>query len=131
MAVFLTRSYVLPALHTLGSGDLSSEENLRIFGPCSRLHGHDYRIEVTVTGPVKGDSGLLVQRELSDEIVESRLIEKFRLTNLSAFFSNTAGEALASEFFSILRTHFPDPLRLSSVLVRETPKNSFLVGDLP
>jgi 6-pyruvoyltetrahydropterin/6-carboxytetrahydropterin synthase len=123
----LTRTYVLPALHTLTGSGFSAQENLQVFGPCSRLHGHDYRIEVSVTGPVDQKSGMMIQRDEMDRIVESNLIEPLKGRNLSDHFSHTTGEALAIEFYALLESHFPAPARLERLTVHETPKNSFTI----
>jgi 6-pyruvoyltetrahydropterin/6-carboxytetrahydropterin synthase len=127
--VLLTRRYSLPALHTLAGVGFSDEENRRVFGGCSRLHGHDYQVEVTVTGPVDPLSGLLIGRDRLDELVLDRLIDPLRGTNLSDRFKHTTGEALAVEFHRILSSQLPPPLRLRSVQVHETAKNSFRVLD--
>jgi 6-pyruvoyltetrahydropterin/6-carboxytetrahydropterin synthase len=127
--IFVTKSYALPALHQLGVESLPAEENFKIFGPCSRLHGHDYQVEVTVTGKVDAASGLLIRREQLDRIVEAELIERFKGRNLSHHFPHTTGEALAVEFYRLLKPHFPPPTCLSRLTVLETAKNSFFAGE--
>jgi hypothetical protein len=84
---------------------------------------------VTVTGAVDSANGLLISRDQLDEIVKSHLIERFKGENLSHHFANTTGEALALEFYGLLQPHFPPPKRLSRLTVRETAKNSFVVGE--
>ena len=125
--VYLIKRYQLPALHQLESESYSEEMNLRSFGPCSRLHGHDYEIEVTLSGEVDLGTGLLVSRDRLDLVVKSLCIEPFVGTNLSDHFSHTTGEALALEFFSLLEPHLPSHLSLTRLTVNETAKNSFTV----
>ncbi len=124
----LTRRYSLSALHTLSGEGFSEEENRRVFGDCGRLHGHDYGIEVTVAGPVDPRSGLLIDRDRLDDLVLARLIQPLRGANLSDHFEHTTGEALAVEFHRLLSPHLPPPVRLWSIRVHETAKNSFRVG---
>lgn len=126
--IFLTRSYPLPALHTLTGEGFSEEENLQVFGPCSRLHGHDYRVEVTISGPVDSESGLLMNRDALDGIVKKHLLEPFSGTNLSDHFRHTTGEALAAEFFAILSDRLPTRVVLARIRLHETAKNSFITG---
>lgn len=123
----LTRRYWLPALHTLSAEGFSEEENRRVFGGCSQLHGHDYRIEVTVAGSIDPETGWIVNRDLMDRTVETILIEPLRGRNLSRHFRCTTGEALCVEFMQRLREHFPPELELVRLTVHETPKNSFSV----
>ncbi|UCF35650.1 MAG: 6-carboxytetrahydropterin synthase [Acidobacteriota bacterium] len=121
----ISRTYCLPALHTLSGAGFSDRQNLRVFGPCSRLHGHDYRIEVSVSGPLDPHSGLLVNRDVLDQIVDDCLIQPYRGTNLSDHFRHTTGEALAASFFELLKRALPSSLTLEKVCVHETAKNSF------
>ncbi len=123
----LTRRYHLPALHILAAPELSPEENFQLFGPCSRMHGHDYQIEVTVTGRIDPVSGLLADRDALDRLVSKNLIEPHRGTNLSEHFRHTTGEALALEFYRILRSALDSNLELDSLRLLETAKNSFVV----
>lgn len=50
----VTRIEFFSAAHRLNSEALSPEENAQIYGKCNNLHGHghNYRLEVSVTGPV-------------------------------------------------------------------------------
>ena len=125
--ISLSKRYQLPALHQLKSEGFSEEMNLRTFGPCSRLHGHDYEIEVTVSGEVNPGTGILISRDELDRIVKTHIIEPFIGTNLSNHFSHTTGEALALEFHGLLSKQFAPPTFLSGLTVNETAKNSFTV----
>ena len=48
--VELTRVYHFSAAHCLASPALSADENAALYGPCARPHGHNYYLEVTVSG---------------------------------------------------------------------------------
>jgi 6-pyruvoyltetrahydropterin/6-carboxytetrahydropterin synthase len=52
--VRITRIETFSAAHRLHSPQLSDEENLKVFGKCNHPngHGHNYRVEVTIEGPV-------------------------------------------------------------------------------
>jgi len=126
--ISLTKRYQLPALHQLKSESFSDEMNLRVFGSCSRLHGHDYEIEVTVSGEVDTRTGLLISRDELDRIVLSHIIRPFSGSDLSHHFSHTTGEALTIEFHKLLSAKFSPPVFLSYLTVNETAKNSFTVG---
>jgi 6-pyruvoyltetrahydropterin/6-carboxytetrahydropterin synthase len=123
----LTKSYHLPALHQLTNDSFSDEENMKVFGPCSRLHGHDYVIEITVSGTVDEYSGVLFARDELDRIVDDKILGPFKGKNLSHYFTHTTGEALAVEFHRILEPQFTSPTYLSRLTVNETAKNSFQI----
>jgi 6-pyruvoyltetrahydropterin/6-carboxytetrahydropterin synthase len=126
--VSVSKRYQLPALHQLKSDHYSSETNQRIFGACSRLHGHDYQLEVTLSGEADSHNGLLINRDDLDRMVKQHCIDPFSGRNLSAHFSHTTGEALAVEFYKLLQQHLPPNLSLKRLTVNETAKNSFTVG---
>lgn len=126
-SIRVSRRYSLSALHILQGDGFSDEENLSIFGACSRLHGHEYKIEVTVTGPIDPVSGLIIQRDLLDEIVSRLILVPMTGACLNDFFLHTTGEALAVEFYKILNDAIEPPLKLSAIKVHETAKNSFVV----
>lgn len=118
--------YRLPALHALSGKGFSESETQSVFGPCSRIHGHDYHIEVTVEGPIDPQTGMLIRREDFDGLISEALIHPYRGRNLSDFFDFTTGEALSLEFFKLLQPLFQNPLYLRKVKVHETAKNSFI-----
>ena len=81
MKLSLTRRYRFAASHRLHSPQLSEEENQRVYGKCNNPygHGHNYVVEVTVTGPVDPATGMIanlgrtrsVRRARSDRAVRS------------------------------------------------------------
>lgn len=77
--ITLTRAYRFPAAHVLAHPDLSLEENRRLYGKCANPagHGHDYGVEVTVTGPVDPRTGQLVDRRRLDRLVDERVLARF------------------------------------------------------
>ncbi len=54
MRLELTRRYSFSASHRLHSAHLDEAENQRVYGKCNNPygHGHNYVVEVTVTGAV-------------------------------------------------------------------------------
>jgi len=127
--ISLTKRYPLPALHQLKNEDFSMEKNLRIFGSCSRLHGHGYEIEVTVSGSADPKTGMLISRDELDRIVGEHILKPYTGANLSIHFVHTTGEALAHEFYRLLRLKLPGSVSLSTLTVNETAKNSFTVRE--
>lgn len=123
----LTKAYGFSALHFLENPQLSEKENENIFGHCYRLHGHDYKIYVTVAGPISPTSGLLCSRDELNEVVEKIIIQPFHKKNLNDLLKETSGEALTTHFFLLLKDRLPGELKLLKLAVQETPKNRFEV----
>jgi 6-pyruvoyltetrahydropterin/6-carboxytetrahydropterin synthase len=126
--VAITRVYHFSAAHRLANAAMSDEANEALYGACARLHGHNYYLEVTVTGtpdPLTGmavDLGRLdaaVHRTLLDEVDHARLEDAPALAGVI-----TTGEGLARAFWRALARAM-DGARLSRVGVVETAKNRF------
>lgn len=130
MKISLTRRYHFAASHRLHTAKLSEEENKRVYGKCSNPygHGHNYVVEVTVTGPVDPETGMIANLGELDPFVQREVIEpfdqKFLNEEVAEFGAQVATtENVCSEIFHRLKG-FP-LARLERVRVEETSKNSF------
>lgn len=121
----LTRCYPLSALHVLALPGLTLDDNLAIFGPCARRHGHDYQVQVTVAGEINAETGRLVEREALDRVVNRVLILPFDGSHLNDHFANTTGEALARAFYDLLAPAL-EGVELVRITLVETAKNTFI-----
>ena len=76
MKAHLTRRYRFSASHRLHSADMSAEENLATYGKCNNPHGHghNYTLEVTVTGEIDPVTGFVVDLKLLKEILEREVV---------------------------------------------------------
>jgi 6-pyruvoyltetrahydropterin/6-carboxytetrahydropterin synthase len=83
--LFLTCVYDFSASHRLHSAALSAEENGRVFGKCNNPngHGHNYVLEVTVTGPLDARTGTIASLSEIDALVEENVVRAFDHKNLN------------------------------------------------
>ena len=133
----LTRRYEFPAAHVLASDALSDAENDRIFGKCANPngHGHNYRVEVTLTGTLDPKTGQLIAIDQLDAIFDEAVGEPFShrmLNELDAF----AGLVPTAENIARVVHAALEPLlidrtraRLAQVRIVETGSNSFEYGE--
>jgi 6-pyruvoyltetrahydropterin/6-carboxytetrahydropterin synthase len=75
--VYLTRKAEFSASHYYHNPELTAEENQRIFGKCNNAngHGHNYTLEVTVSGQVNSQSGFVVDLKQLKEIMNREVID--------------------------------------------------------
>ena len=61
------------------SEQLSAEENSRVYGKCNNPygHGHNYVVEISVSGPVDPATGMIANLADLDGFVEREVIEAF------------------------------------------------------
>lgn len=133
----LTRCYRFPAAHVLSRDDLSAAENERMYGKCANPggHGHNYGIEVTVTGPVDERTGEVMSRDRLDALVAERVLSRFahRLLNDDDEFADLVptAENIARVVHARLAgaVSASGSARLARVRVLETRKNAFVYGE--
>src|SRR6266403_2150801 len=85
MKIHLTRRYRFAASHRLHSAQLGEEENKRVYGKCNNPygHGHNYVVEVAVSGAVDPATGMIANLADLDAFVEREVIEPFDHTFLN------------------------------------------------
>jgi len=133
----LGRRYRFAASHRLHNPDLSEEENRRLYGKCNNPygHGHNYAVEVLVSGRVDQATGMIANLADLDSFVEREVLEPFDHKSLNddvAAFRGTVPttENLCIEIFRRLQA-FPTA-KLQRVRIQETSNNSFeYAGDEP
>ncbi len=130
MKIQLSRRYRFSASHRLHSAQLGEDENKRVYGKCNNPygHGHNYVVEVSVSGPVDQATGMIANLTDLDAFVDSEVIEPFDHKYLNeeiAEFRESVPttENICIEIFNRLRL-FPRA-RLERVRVEETGLNSF------
>ena len=130
MKVYFTRRYMLSASHRLHNDELSPEENRQLYGKCNNPygHGHNYMVEVTVSGQVDGRTGMVYDLVELDRLVTRDVLERFDHTNLNCLpdFRNVVPttENLCVRIFELLEPQVQGA-RLERVRVEETAANSF------
>lgn len=130
MKAHLTRRYLFSASHRLHNADMSAEENRATYGKCNNPygHGHNYMLEVTVSGQVDQSTGMICNLVDLDRCVEKEVLSRYHLENLNTLqeFARTVPttENLCIEIFEILQRTF-DYAHLDRVRLEETMMNSF------
>jgi len=130
MIAHLTRRYLFSASHRLHSAEMSAAENQATYGKCNNPHGHghNYSLEVTVSGRVDPSTGMVCNLVDLDQCVEKEVLSRYDLENLNVLqeFAVTVPttENLCIQIFEILRRSFPHA-HLDKVRLEETMMNSF------
>jgi 6-pyruvoyltetrahydropterin/6-carboxytetrahydropterin synthase len=130
MIAHLTRRYRFSASHRLHSAEMSAAENQATYGKCNNPHGHghNYTLEVTVSGPVDPATGMVCNLVDLDGFVEREVLSRYDLQNLNTVqeFAQVVPttENLSVEIFEILQRGF-QMAHLDGVRLEETMMNSF------
>jgi len=105
----LTVEFVFSAAHHLDEAE----------GRCRTMHGHDYRLLVTVAGPVRGEDGMVMDFHEIEAIVEQAVIAELEGRELNEVLATPTAERLAEWIRDRLRPALPG---LSSLTIYETPR---------
>jgi len=133
MTVLVSRRESFNAAHQLRNPDLSDDENRRLFGKCVNLHGHNYVLEVVVSGEVDDATGYVLDLKRLSDVMFQQIIQDVDHRNLNTDVPWLEGriptaENLAMTFWERLQRELPEGL-LQSVRVSETDKNWAEVRD--
>jgi 6-pyruvoyltetrahydropterin/6-carboxytetrahydropterin synthase len=121
---------MLSASHRLHCEEMSPEENARTYGKCNNPygHGHNYFLEVTVSGRVDERTGMVCNLADLDGFVGREILERFDHQNLNMLpeFASAVPttENLCIAAYEILRRGFSFA-HLEKVRIEETMMNSF------
>ncbi|MGA3316204.1 MAG: 6-carboxytetrahydropterin synthase [Candidatus Korobacteraceae bacterium] len=130
MKVHLTRRYLFSASHRLHCDGLSESGNQATYGKCNNPHGHghNYALEVTVSGQVNPQTGMVCNLVDLDGAVQREVLDRFDHVNLNARQEFVATvpttENLSEVIFNILKQTFT-AAHLEKVRLEETMMNSF------
>ncbi len=131
--MLLTRRIDFSASHRCWRPDWDEQRNREAFGHGSGSagHGHNYRLEVTLQGPVDEDSGMLIDLKQLKNVLDAEVAARFDHRNLNEdtpYFRDRVptAENFARVIFELLDVALPSGL-LYRVRLSPTPDLSIEV----
>ena len=130
MKAHLTRRYIFSASHRLHADSLTDQQNRAVYGKCNNPygHGHNYALEVTVSGQVNPATGMVCNLVDLDEAVRREVLDRFDHVNLNLspeFVSEVpTTENLSEVIYDLLKQNFK-AAHLEKIRLEETAMNSF------
>lgn len=73
--LLLTRRVTFASAHVLRREDWDEERNQAVFGPCARDHGHNYVLEVSVSGEPDPETGMVLNLRDLDRVVRQSVVD--------------------------------------------------------
>ena len=117
------------AAHRLFNPDWDDAKNEKVFGKCAlpHYHGHNYEMEVKVTGKPNPKTGYVIDLKILKDIIRDEVLEKFDHKNLNLDLKefsnlNPTTENIVIVIYDILRGKIDKDLDLQ-VRLYETPRN--------
>ena len=107
---------------------LSDAENKTLFGKCNpNWHGHNYTLDVSVTGPVDERTGYVIDLAVVKRVVTREVIDKVDHKNLNLEVAFLRDVIPTTENFVVAMWRVLEPAlapaRLTRLVLWETPNN--------
>ncbi|WP_282782924.1 6-pyruvoyl trahydropterin synthase family protein [Phaeodactylibacter xiamenensis] len=129
MRVAVFRRAHFNAAHRLYNPNWSDEKNQEVFGLCNNpnYHGHNYELEVKVSGEVDPVTGYLIDLKVLKDIIKEQIERRFDHKNLNLDTEefknlNPTAENICYVIWQILREHLDEQYDIG-VRLYETPRN--------
>jgi 6-pyruvoyltetrahydropterin/6-carboxytetrahydropterin synthase len=129
MKVSVFRKAHFNAAHRLNNPHWSEEKNKAVFGLCNspNYHGHNYELEVQITGEIDPDTGYVYDLGKLSDLVKKHIENRFDHKNLNLdcpefFHLNPTAENIVVVIWQILRGFIESPYDLK-IRLYETPRN--------
>lgn len=117
------------AAHRLYNPKWDDAKNEEVFGICSRpnYHGHNYELEVKVTGAVNKKSGYVMDMKTLSNLIKQEVHQRFDHKNLNLDTKefkklNPTAENIVIIIYKLLRPHINKAMELN-IRLYETAKN--------
>ena len=135
MRISVFRKAHFNAAHRLYIPHWSEEKNQEVFGLCCspNYHGHNYELEVKVTGETDPETGMLIDLKVLKEIIAEHVEKRFDHKNLNLDTEefkdlNPTAENICYVIWKILRAQLNTQYDLT-VRLYETPRNFVEYGE--
>ena len=127
--IYITRKHDFCASHRLYNPSFSDAKNKATFGLCNNPngHGHNYVMEVTLSGEVSMETGMVFDLKALKKLVQEEIIDKVDHKNLNVDVDFLSGiiptaENLAIKFWEVLEPKIQTG-RLHEVKLYESERN--------
>ena len=123
------RRITFNSAHRLFRPDWSDEKNNAVFNKCNNpnYHGHNYTLEVWVSGEVDPETGYLIDLKILKTIIQKEIIDRFDHRNLNLDCPefeqlNPTAENIAAVIYKLMRQAMDKKYELS-ITLWETENN--------
>jgi 6-pyruvoyltetrahydropterin/6-carboxytetrahydropterin synthase len=131
MRVAVFRKAQFNAAHRLFRKDWTDEQNSAVFGLCANpsYHGHNYKLEVKVTGEIDPETGYVIDLKDLTDIINDEVMERFDHRNLNLDTEdfknlNPTGENIVVVIYNHIRRRLDEKYELQ-IKLWETDRNFF------
>ena len=123
---YITKQFKFCAAHKYWNNSWDHDKNYDVFGDDIKVHGHNYTLDVTITGPINDKSGFVYDIQKLKKIVSGYVIDVLDHSNIQQDIKWFEGKQPSTEnlvlfIWEKVSVHIESPAKLFKVKLRETP----------
>tara|TARA_B100000029_G_scaffold478620_1_gene524901 strand:+ start:2909 stop:3337 length:429 start_codon:yes stop_codon:yes gene_type:complete len=122
---YLTKQYKFCAAHRYWNKKWTAKKNKSVFADDVKIHGHNYKLDITISGPINSDSGFIMDIREINKIVKRKVLNSLDHSQIDKdipWFKNRqpSTENLVVFIWKQIEAYFSNPIILYSIKLRET-----------
>ena len=123
---YLTKQFKFCAAHKYWNDKWDNDKNYQVFGDDVKVHGHNYVLDVTITGEINPDSGFIVDIQDIKTIVFENVIKVLDHSQIEKDIKWFKGKQPSTENLVVfiweqIFSKIKKPAKLYKIKLRETP----------
>ena len=123
---FITKQFKFCAAHKYWNDSWNHDKNYVVFGDDINVHGHNYILDITITGPIKKDSGFIYDFQKLKKIVNKNVIDILDHSQIQKDIPWFKGKQPSTENIVVfiweqISPRIDKPATLHKIKLRETP----------
>ena len=123
---YITKQYKFCAAHRYWNSEWSNEENEKIFGKDIYIHGHNYILNITISGPISPETGFIINLADLNIIIDQniiKLIDHKQIEEDIDWFKSIqpSTENMVVFMWNQICDKIKNPAKLHSIKLQETP----------
>ena len=128
--MYITRRERFSSAHKLYNHQLNDDDNYKLFGKCSTMHGHNYELYVTITGNLNPKTGFIIDLKNLKNIIQNKILKKIDHNDINEV-DFMRGQITSTENLCIaIWKELQEPIekigaKLYKIKLQETENNSF------
>ena len=123
---YITKQFKFCAAHRYWNPKWDEDKNYSVFGDDVKVHGHNYVLDITITGPINPDSGFIFDIQELKMIVDRNVIKKIDHSLIQEDIEWFQGKQPSTEnlvcfIWESIVGEINKPAKLHKIKLRETP----------
>ena len=123
---FITKQFKFCAAHRYWNDSWSKEKNQAVFDKDINLHGHNYLLDITISGPINSESGFIINLKDLNELVHKKVLEVMDHSQIEKDIGwfidkQPSTENMVKFIWEQIEHNVNSPAKLHCVKLQETP----------